>query len=89
MDVRIQTFRLEMDKLEDELNLRFESFDAFKDQMYKNLPITCLSFVITRDKNYNDDNSFMVTVYDPMIKYPRRVLVVIVEDKIVLNVRGV
>ncbi len=89
MDLRIESFRKEMDILEVELNLRFGSYDAFKAHMDKGYKITSPPFEITRDSLYNEYNILMLKVKDQKTNYIRWVMVVNVEDKITLNVRGI
>lgn len=93
MDLRIESFRQEMDRLTEELNLRFDSYDAFDAHMTSigsgAKKITIQPFEITRDNTYNEGNIFMLRVKLQGEQSFRFVMVVMVNDKITLNVRGV
>ncbi len=89
MDIRIDSFSQEMIQVEEDLNLRFESFEAFKAHMDKGYKVIVSPFEITRDSMYNEFNVFMLKVKDQKSNHIRWVMVINVDEKITLNVRGV
>lgn len=89
LDLEIDHFRYEMDKVEIELNLQFEDYTLFEAQMNKNKSISVLNFDIKRDSMYNEYDILMLWITEQESKVLRKVIAESVEGKIKLNVREV
>ena len=89
MDVRVHDFCRELKVIEDSIEERFESSDAFLTFMKSGRKISIGVFTISYDSSYNEYGVDMILVVDNRLNYLRKVMVVEENGQVKLVSKGV